>query len=166
MNQWIRDDLDRRLIALLQTNARESTSNLAKRLGVARSTVHERIARMEKSGLIAGYSVVLSRKPDEDWVQALVMIAVTQRQSRKVVERLRSYPHVTVCLAVNGEFDLSLGVEAPRLEDLDVFLDEIVGIPGVERSQSFIVLAKKFDRRHWGAINRGQDPFQRTEASP
>ena len=62
----MRDSLDRRIIRELQRNARESTSNIAQKLGVARSTVHERIARMEKDGTIAGYSVVLSRNPGEE----------------------------------------------------------------------------------------------------
>ena len=59
----MRDALDRRIIRELQRNARATTSNIAERLEVARSTVHERIARMEKDGTIAGYSVVLNRTP-------------------------------------------------------------------------------------------------------
>jgi len=147
MTSLLKDDLDRRLIALLQSNARESTTNIAKKLGVARTTVHERIARLERDGLITGYSVVLSQNPAIERVQALVMLAVRQQQSRQVVDRLRSFPEVKTCLTVNGEYDLFLIVETPRLEDLDVVLDEIAEIPGIERTASSIVLASKFDRR-------------------
>ncbi|MCB2099498.1 MAG: Lrp/AsnC family transcriptional regulator [Rhodobacterales bacterium] len=148
MTDGLRDDLDRRLVALLQTDARAATSTLAKRLGVARSTVHERIRRLERTGLITGYSVVLSRNPAVERVQALVLLAVQQQRSRAVVARLEGYPEITVCLAINGEFDLFLSVETPRLEDLDAVLDEIAALPGVERSKSSIVLARKFDRRY------------------
>ena len=52
-----------------------------------------------------------------------------------------------LCLAISGQYDLFLTVEAPRLEDLDVILDELAAIPGIERSRSMVVLARKFDRR-------------------
>ena len=154
MANWLKDDLDRRLVAALQANARESTSALAKRLNVARSTVHERIRRLERTGVISGYSVVLSRNPAEERVQALVLLAVQQQRSRSVVDRLRGYPEIKVCRAINGEFDMALSVETPRLEDLDTVLDEIAAMPGVERSKSSIVLARKFDRRYKEILSR------------
>ena len=144
----IRDDLDRQLLFLLQANAREPVSALARALGVARSTVHERITRLERTGVIEGYSVVLAQSPADRNAQALVLLAVTQQQSRKVVARLQTYPEIKVCLTVSGEFDMFLTVETPQLEDLDALLDEIAEIPGIERSRSVIVLARKFDRRH------------------
>ena len=68
--KWLKDELDRKIIRELQRNARESTTNIAARLNVARSTVHERISRMEKQGTISGYSVVLSRNPSVENVQS------------------------------------------------------------------------------------------------
>ena len=153
MSNWFKDDLDRKLVALLQVNARQSTTTLAKRLDVARSTVHERIARLEKTGVITGYSAVLSRNPSEDNVQALVMLSVDQRKSKQVVSRLNSYPAVKVCLSINGAYDYFLSVEGGQLEDLDELLDKIAEIPGVERSTSSIVLARKFDRRYKEVLN-------------
>ena len=49
-----KDQIDRDLIALLQANARESTANLARKLGVARTTVVERLARLERDGVVVG----------------------------------------------------------------------------------------------------------------
>lgn len=141
-----KDDLDRRLVALLQTNARMATSEISRKLKVARSTVQERITRLENCGLISGYTVLLARTPEVEAVQALVMIAVEQQQVRETIKRLELLPEIRTCLTVSGEFDLFLRVEAPRLEDLDEVLDEIAAIPGVRRSRSSIVLASKFDR--------------------
>ncbi len=142
------DDLDRKLIAILQSNAREPTSSIARKLGVARSTVHERIARLEKNGVITGYAALLANPEDGEHVQALVMLAVEQKQSRAMIQKLETFPEIRACLAVSGEFDLYLVVEAPRLDDLDEVLDDIAAIPGIQRSRSSIVLARKFDRRH------------------
>ena len=79
-------------------------------------------------------------------VRALVMLAVEQQQVRQTLKRLETFPEIRSCLTVSGEFDICLVVEAPQLEDLDEALDDIAGIPGVQRSRSSIVLATKFDR--------------------
>ena len=118
----------------------------ARKLGVARSTVHERIARLERTGVITGYTTVLSRPAQDNPVRALVMLAVEQQQVRQTLKRLETFPEIRSCLTVSGEFDICLVVEAPQLEDLDEALDDIAGIPGVQRSRSSIVLATKFDR--------------------
>lgn len=143
----LRDNIDRQLIALLQTDARQSTMTLAKRLGLARSTVHERIRRLERDGTIRGYSVRLNRDPFEEYAQAIALLSLAQRQQRSVVDRLSRLPEVKLCYTISGDCDLFLMLETPRLEDLDALIDEITGSPGVERCRSFIVLAKKLDRR-------------------
>ncbi len=143
----MRDSLDRRIIRELQKNARASTSNIAQSIGVARSTVHERIARMEKDGTIAGYSVVLSRNPGEETVQILMLLEIRQQDTRKILQRLNSYPEIQVCFSINGDFDLFVSAEAPRIEDLDVLVDEIGEIPGVVRTNTFVVFGRKIDRR-------------------
>lgn len=142
-----RDDIDRKLIALLQADARQATAALGKTLGIARTTVHERLARLERDGVIVGYTALLARDPGEERAEAIVMLALAQRQQKAVVEKLASFPEVKLCLTISGDYDLFLIVEAPRLEDLDALLDEIQALPGVERSRSSVVLTTKFDRR-------------------
>ena len=147
-SKWLKDELDRKIIRELQRNARESTSNIAARLNVARSTVHERIARMEKDGVITGYSVVLSRNPSAENVQVMVFLEIKQQETRKVLQKISQYSEVRVCLSINGEFDLFVSVEAPRIEDLDIVIDEIGMMPGVLRTKSFVVFGRRFDRRY------------------
>ncbi|KZL21049.1 Leucine-responsive regulatory protein [Pseudovibrio axinellae] len=143
----VKDELDRKLIAILQGNAREPVSSIARRLDVARSTVQERIARLERKGIIIGYTAILGDQQDEKRVQALVMLSVAQQRSRELITQLESYPEIRSCLTISGEFDLCLIVEPDRLEELDAVLDEIAAIPGVERTRSSIVLTKKFERQ-------------------
>ncbi|MGL4808551.1 MAG: Lrp/AsnC family transcriptional regulator, partial [Giesbergeria sp.] len=59
------DETDRQLLSLLQTNARESTATLARQLGLARTTVVSRIARLERDGVVAGYGVRLGTRMDQ-----------------------------------------------------------------------------------------------------
>ena len=82
------DDLDRRLILLLQANARESTATLARKLGVARTTVVARLARLEASRRIVGYTSRLGGDEAGRSVQAFVGITVSPKAGREVVKRL------------------------------------------------------------------------------
>ncbi len=140
------DQLDRRIIAALQHNARDSTTNIAAKLGVARTTVHERINRMEERGIIAGYSVVLRQAQDEAKVQVVVLLEVQQKETTRIIKRLQAYPEVKLCLSINGDFDLLLSAEAPRIEDLDVLVDELAAIPGVLRTNTSVVFGRRIDR--------------------
>ncbi len=141
------DDVDRKLLALLMADARQSTTVIARKLGLARTTVHERIARLEKDGVVAGYTALVNSRPESETAQALVLVAITQKQQKPVVEALKRFPEIKLCLAINGEFDLMLAIEAPLNADVDAVIDEVVEIPGVVRSQSLTVLSTKFDRR-------------------
>ncbi len=143
-----RDELDRNIIRELQSNARESTSNIAAKLNVARSTVHERIVRLERDGVIKGYTVVLSRDPDEARVEALIMLSIKQQETRRVLDTLSRFTEIRLCLSINGEFDLFLSAVASRVEDLELVIDDIARIPGVLRTQTSIVFNTKFDRRY------------------
>jgi len=71
---------------------------------------------------------------------------VKQQETRKILQRLGNYVEIKVCLSINGEFDLFLSIEAPRIEDLDVVVDEIAEITGVLRTKTFVVFGRRFDR--------------------
>ena len=72
------DDIDRQLIAALQLNARESVAMLARQLGIARTTVTSRLARLEKTQVITGYGVRLGQRVVDGGLQAYVGITVVR----------------------------------------------------------------------------------------
>ncbi len=82
------DDLDRNLVAMLQINARESVANLARQLGVARTTVIARIARLERTNVIAGYSVRLGQDVLDASIYAYVGIIIAPKYGPDVQKRL------------------------------------------------------------------------------
>jgi DNA-binding Lrp family transcriptional regulator len=140
------DPLDRGLIALLQADARDSTANLARKLGVARTTVVSRLARLERDGVIAGYTVRLAQPADRPPVMAHVGITVEPRQARDVVLRLKSFPELSQLYAVSGGFDYIAVLRADSTARLDTLLDEIGTIAGVTRTNTSVVLAVRVDR--------------------
>lgn len=141
-----RDDLDHRLITLLQANARDSTANLARRLGVARTTVLARLARLERDGVVVGYTARLGAQRADQGVQAYVGITVTPKSGKDVVGRLSRLPELRLLCSVSGEFDYLALLQAVSTARLDALLDEIGEIDGVIKTTTSVVLALRVDR--------------------
>ncbi len=141
------DDTDRALIALLQANARASTADLARRLGVARTTVVARLARLERESTIVGYTVRLGADAAEHGVQAYVGITVSPKVARLVIQRLAALPELRQLSTVSGEFDYIALLRAESTARLDALLDEIGEIDGVTKTTTSVVLAVRIDRR-------------------
>ncbi len=139
-------DADRALIALLREDARASTAELARRLGVSRTTVQSRLERLERSGVIAGYSVKLSADYEKNLVRAHILVTALPKLSASVEAVLRRIPEVRTLHSVSGSFDMIIVVEAPSVRDLDILIDRIGALEGVERTLSSIILSTRIDR--------------------
>jgi DNA-binding Lrp family transcriptional regulator len=135
-----------RLLSLLRRNARESTASLARQLGVARTTVQERIRRLERDGVIAGYTVRVSDDFARQRIAAQVLITVDPKAGERVVRELEARPWVRAVYALSGVFDYQVRIETGSTEELDRSLDAIGRIEGIERTQTSIVLSVKFER--------------------
>ncbi|HLY06295.1 MAG TPA: Lrp/AsnC family transcriptional regulator [Rhizomicrobium sp.] len=139
-------DTDTRLIALLRANAREPVASLARKLGLARSTVQERIARLEREGVIRGYTTLLSEETEARKLRAVVMIAADPRQADRIGAELKRMPEVRALSAVSGAYDMMAIVEAETPQRMDAALDRIGKAHGVARTVSSIILSEKFSR--------------------
>ena len=142
----LRDTLDRELIALLQTNARESAANLARKLGTARTTVLARLSRLEREGVIAGYTVRLAQDVLNQGLQAFVGLTVSPKAGREVEARLARMFEVRQLCAVSGEFDYVLLLHAESAVRLNTLLDDIRNLEGVVKTTTSVALAWKIER--------------------
>jgi DNA-binding Lrp family transcriptional regulator len=140
------DALDRRLLALLQADARQSAAELARSLGVARTTVLARLARLEKQRVIVGYTVRLGAEEGERGVEAYVGISTEPRAGALVTQRLATIPELRQLVSVSGEFDYLALLHAESPARLDALLDEIGGFEGVRKTTTSVVLARRIDR--------------------
>ena len=140
------DETDRALIASLQTNARQPVADLARSLGLARTTVQARLDRLERNGVIIGYTARLSAAVDAP-LHATALVSIEPRTGPAVLARLRSLPAVRVVHTTSGRFDLLVQIAADTTEELDQTLDKIGEARGVKSSESLIHLSTKLDRR-------------------
>jgi DNA-binding Lrp family transcriptional regulator len=139
-------DTDQKLLALLKANAREPTASLARKLGLARSTVQERIARLERDGTIEGYTVKLAEGREARRLRAIVMITADPKQADRVAAELKKMHEVRALYAVSGAHDMIAVVETETTAKMDLALDRIGRAHGVARTMSSIVLSEKFAR--------------------
>ncbi|MDQ6437579.1 Lrp/AsnC family transcriptional regulator [Mesorhizobium sp. LHD-90] len=137
---------DRQLLALLSENARASTSELARRLGLSRTTVQARIERLEREGVIVGYGVRLSDEFERNIVRAHVLVTVGPKALPRVTAELASIPEVKTLHSVSGSFDLIAIVAAQSISELDHLIDRIGEVEGVERTLSSIILSTRISR--------------------
>jgi DNA-binding Lrp family transcriptional regulator len=135
------DDLDRKLIALLRANARASVASLASQLGVARGTVQNRIAKLEKDGTIAGYTLRLKPQVDEHRIAALMTITVEGNNADAVLRALRGDPAVQALHTTNGRWDIVAELRADSLEDFDKVLRRIRLVDGIAHSETNLLLS-------------------------
>lgn len=140
------DETDQLLLKLLQTNSRESTSALARQLGVSRSTVQDRINRLERRKVISGYTIRYNDAFSGRQINAHVLIQVNPKQSQKIVNALSKMSAVMTVQTVSGIYDLVTTVRALTTEEMDTVLDKIGELPGVEKTTTSIVLTTKFER--------------------
>ena len=134
------DALDRRLIALLRSNARRPVVELAQRLGVSRATVQNRMRRLERDGVIRGYTVELKATAEEHPIRALAMIAVEGRMGPEVCRSLRGYPDIVAIHNTNGRWDLVVEIRTESLESFNRLLGELRLIDGVVASETSLLL--------------------------
>lgn len=137
---------DEALLSALREDARAPTAAIARRLQLSRTTVQSRIERLERAGVIAGYTVRLGDDHERERIRALIMITVFPKQAPAVVEALRQMPEVRSLHSVSGGWDLVAMAVVPGIGDMDALTDRIGALEGVERTTTTLVLSTKFDR--------------------
>ena len=146
MTQSALDPTDRALLALLRDNARASTAELARKLGLSRTTVQSRMERLQRTEVIKGFTVTVPDALEAGLVRAHVLITLAPRRSAAIEVALRRNPEVRVLHSVSGPFDLIAVVAAHSIGELDALIDRIGGLDGVERTTSAIVLSTRIQR--------------------
>lgn len=134
------DATDHALLSLLRINARTSIAVLARKLGVSRGTVGNRIARLEDDGIIVGYTVRLRPDAQPNEIRAWMGIAVEGNETRVVIASLLGEPGVAALHDTNGRWDLLAELRAANLSELSRVLERVRLIRGISSSETSIHL--------------------------
>jgi DNA-binding Lrp family transcriptional regulator len=140
------DETDRRIIGKLRENARTPISDLGRALGLSRTTVQSRIERLERLGVVTGYTLKVSEAYEHGLIHAYVMLTTAPKQTAAVIGAARSNPAVRRLASVSGPFDLIAEVATQTVAEMDELIDALGALEGVERTTSSVVMSVKIDR--------------------
>lgn len=138
--------IDEQLLSILREDARAPTAEIARRLQLSRTTVQSRMQRLEREGVIRGYTVRVGEDVERDRVRAHILITVLPKQTPAVVRALHAVPEVRSLHSVSGTHDLVALIVAEGVQDIDALTDRVGAMDGVERTTTSIILSTKFER--------------------
>ncbi len=134
------DELDRKILSLLQRDARLSYREIAKELKVAVGTVYNRLKRMEERGIILGFAPKLNY---EKLGYELTAIIGIKAQGKKIIEierEIAKNEHVTCVYDVTGEYDIIAVAKFRGREDMNRFVKWLLSIDGVEKTNTHVAM--------------------------
>jgi Lrp/AsnC family leucine-responsive transcriptional regulator len=141
------DHIDRKIIRSLLDDARRPLTQVADEIGVATSTVHQRVRRLEETGVIRGSRAVV------DWtalgfpVLAIISARVGSGPLSAAAEKFRAIDGVQTCWAITGEFDLMIVVRARSAAHLGDIIEQLRSAAPIH-TRTTIVLNTFFDGRY------------------
>lgn len=133
------DEIDQKLLSLLRGDARIPVAELARQVGVNRSTVTARIDRMVADGVIEAFTVQVGNDVDRDAIRGVSMLSITPNQGKSVVRALRGLPDVEQLHSTIGEWDLVVHLRSSSLSDFDTTLERIRAVPGVTDTRTSLL---------------------------
>ena len=134
------DEIDKKIIKVLQDDARTSLRKISELVKVSLGTVSNRVKKIEKNGVIKGYSVILD--PDQIGWELNVVIGLRIQKGRliEIQEKIAKDSRVHGVYDVTGDFDSMVIARAKNRKDLDDLSKNVLSIDGVERSITHLVL--------------------------
>jgi len=136
-------EMDEKLIGALRHDARASLSQLASLLGWSRATVRARLTKLQDSGEIVGFSVVLKNDLIRDPVRGLMMIAIEGRGTDRIIRQLSAMPEMRQVHSTNGRWDVIVEIGAQTLEQFDAVLFRVRRLEGITSSETSLLLATR-----------------------
>lgn len=130
---------DRRLIAALRDNSRASITELAQIVKASRTTVKSRVDALVAAGRIRRFTIETDTDIESE-IRAITMIGLKGGVSRSAIRTLRLIPEVSAIHSTNGVWDLVVMLNADSLHDFDRALHEIREVPGVQTSETSLLL--------------------------
>ncbi len=141
------DPTDHKLIGLLRANARMPVVELARRLGVSRATVQNRMNRLERDGILLGYTVRLRPEAEQLPVRALISIAAVARHEAEVISGLSGLPSVVAIHHTTGRWDIIAEIRTDSLASFNRLVGEVRQLPGIRSTETNLLLDSQLRRQ-------------------
>ncbi|WP_297507914.1 Lrp/AsnC family transcriptional regulator [Thermococcus sp.] len=134
------DEIDRKILAILQKNSRTPLREISKEVGLAESTIYERIKKLKEKGIIRKFTVILDPEALGFRILSFVLIKARAGMYSHVAEELMRYPEIVEVYETTGDYDMLIKIRTRSSEELNDFLDRIGEIEGVDSTHTMVVL--------------------------
>ncbi len=135
------DDIDSQIVVLLRENARRTNRDIARRIGLTAAPVKRRIERLERSGVIEGYTVRIGTRALGPGLEAVVQLRVEGNMDLGTILRFTSdIPEVSEVLTLAGDPDAVIRVRAENIEELQRVVNRIRTASQVTGTRTLVVL--------------------------
>ena len=143
------DGIDKQLLRALMQDARTPILEIARQVGISGAAIHQRLRKLEKSGLIKGSKFILNPKYLGYTTMAFVGIYLDKAMNNPdAVKQLKNIPEVIECHYTTGDWSIFIKILCKDNEHLMHLLNkEIQTIQGVSRTETFISLQQQIDRQ-------------------
>ena len=140
MDLFKMDELDRKILQAYLTDSRTSYRELAHKLGVSTTTVQSRTSKLEKSGIIRGYTAILDHEKIGFQLTAITEVTVAKGKLLELEREVAKLPQVMAVYDVTGMTDAMVIAKFKSREDLSKFTKTLLAMPFIERTNTHIVL--------------------------
>jgi Lrp/AsnC family leucine-responsive transcriptional regulator len=140
------DAKDRKILALLEADGRKGYAEIGDSVGLAGSSVHDRVRKLEKQGIVRGYRADIDLVAAGMPITAIVSLALTPTSPPDIPAKIAEFPLVQSCYSVAGDNSYALFVRAPSTSDLEELLDGLRAKLEVT-TRATIVLSTPFEGR-------------------
>ena len=138
------DSIDLKIVSMLKKNARVSASAIAKEVGLAVSSVTERIRRLENQGVILQYTAIVDNSKIEGGITAMIGIKIEHtRYIDKLANIISSDPHVVSFYILTGDLDYLASIYAVSTEEFRQVHRSIASLEGVASVKTYYILGNK-----------------------
>jgi Lrp/AsnC family transcriptional regulator for asnA, asnC and gidA len=134
------DEIDKEILKVLQKNSRTPLREISKQVGLAESTVYERIKKLKERGIIKKFTIILDPESLGFHLLAFILIKAKAGKYSDVAEKLIAYPEIVEIYETTGDYDMILKIRTRSSEELNDFLDRIGEIEGVVATHTMVVL--------------------------
>ncbi|MFH8252047.1 Lrp/AsnC family transcriptional regulator [Microbacterium sp. B2969] len=140
------DEIDHRILAELTADARLPLVTLAGRVHLSRNAVKQRMERMERDGVIDGYTLRRGAGSARRMTAVVLVYRADRMRGGGVVTELARIPEVVRCDILSGQFDLLVTVIAESMDRIGEIWEQIAALPGVADTVTSVSLARPVDR--------------------
>ncbi|KQX02945.1 AsnC family transcriptional regulator [Ensifer sp. Root423] len=140
--KYVLDRTDELILSELKANSRVSHIELANKVNLSRNAVRVRIERLERDGVIKGYTIVTGGGPGSSVTTALMFVYRHDRmRGGDVIQALRKIPEIVACDVMTGDFDLLVRVESSDVDRIRHIWQQIAEVPGVRDTLTAFALS-------------------------